>query len=69
MPVDYNVGPNTVEAYIFTGNSLPDKLDINSQTLSKVSLQEWITTDYNSNTLNIQTSNSASVGNYTVVLV
>lgn len=69
MPLDYNVGPNTVEAYIFTGNSLPDKLDINSQTLSKVSLQEWITTDYNSNTLNIQTSNSASVGNYTVVLV
>ena len=50
LPIDYNIGPNTIEAFIFTGATLPEKIDPNCDCLTKVSDLDWITNDLKTNT-------------------
>jgi hypothetical protein len=68
-PVSYNVGPTQTEAYIFTGSSLPAKLDFTCGCLFKASGLDWIRFNFDTNIFSIFTTNAGISGVYTFVLV
>jgi hypothetical protein len=45
LPVNYNVGPNSVDAYVYEGSKLFDSLDLQCDCLLKVKDLNWISFD------------------------
>jgi hypothetical protein len=69
IPSTYAVGPSFVTAFLYTGNSLPRKIDVLCDCSTSISDLECISIDSSANTITIQTSNSNYIGSYTIVLV
>ena len=67
-PRDFDVGENSVIAYVFTGSSLPQKIDITSANFREVTNYNWINVNYELNKIAIFATGSAAVGEYTVVI-
>ena len=45
-PVDFDIGENSIEAYVFTGKTLPKTLDMTSADLIKATEYQCIHVDY-----------------------
>jgi hypothetical protein len=69
LPIGYDAGPSTVEAYIFTGSSWSTYIDLNSDFLTQISGLSWIQFDASAHSLVISTSSSSYVGVYQIALV
>jgi hypothetical protein len=68
-PASYQIGSSLIDSYIFTGVSLPEKLDLNCGCLIKLDNYGWISFDYDSSLMKIFTTLDASAGVYTILLV
>lgn len=69
LPTGYDAGPNTVQAYIFTGTSWPTYIDVTSKDLTQISGLTWIQFDASTDTFVISTTSSQFVGVYQIALV
>ncbi len=69
LPNDYVVGTNTVDAYIYTGTTIPNRIDPSCVCMTKVTDLDWIALDLSINTILVQTSNIVHVGVHKIVLV
>ncbi len=45
LPIDYDVGPQSVDAFIYDGEELPLSLNITCACLTNTSDLDWITLD------------------------
>ena len=68
-PAAFDIGENSIEAYVFTGQTLPKTLDMASAELTRAADYQWIHVDYVLNKVAIFATNGAFAGQYTVVLV
>ncbi len=64
-----NAGPNSVDAYVYEGNEIPDQLDLECDCLLKVDDLDWISFERETNTLTIETSDSANIGSHKILIV
>ena len=69
IPENYNVGPYTIDAFIFTGADLPEQIDFSSDCLTNIKQLDWISLDFNANTLTVHTQNNKYVGDHKIILV
>ncbi len=69
FPQNVNTGPNSVDAYVYEGNEIPDQLDLECDCLLKVDDLDWISFERETNTLTIETSDSANIGSYKILIV
>ena len=67
-PREFDIGENSIVAYIFTGTTLSPKIDINSASLREVTQYNWIHVNYDLNKVAIFATGSAAVGEYKVVI-
>ena len=69
LPSDYDVGPTTVQAFIYTGAALPKKIDLSCSCLTNVGTLDWITLNTEYQTLTVATTNQSLAGPHEIVLV
>jgi hypothetical protein len=64
VPNNYDVGPNSINAYLFTGQTLPKLIDPSSYLLTKVSDLDWVIFYQASKTLTINSQDLNYVGDH-----
>ena len=69
VPSYFDVGASRVEAFIYIGTSLPERIDLNCGCMIKVGDLDWVQFNSSNNTLIVNTSDNSLIGKHTIVLV
>ena len=56
LPSGYDIGPTTVQAFIYTGAALLNKIDLTCSCLTDISTLDWITLNTEYQTLTVATT-------------
>ncbi len=51
LPLGYDAGPSSIEVYLFVGVTLPERLDLTSDSLTRATDLDWLSLDQTIDTL------------------
>lgn len=69
MPSNFDLGSNSIDVYVYKGSGALEKVDFECDCLFKVQDLDWISYDNSTNTITVQTSDDAYVGEHRILAV